>query len=278
MLFAGAALGASPLQVVEAVLPDWPVGEAKTQKGYVTVAFAVYRRGAFGTEVVDSDLPVPFGVEAMAALSEWLMQTNSTGRCAPVYARQTFLFDGYSEENVDLGELMVEPVPAHDPIVAMDRVEIEAGRLRRNREQRDYDAEVAKRRAAESALWQRTQERWERAGAGRYAAYQVPDLTPPKPAIRIEPQYPRGALTHGIAGDVWARIKVDSDGNVADLNIEAVMAHNRRASDTEMRAAFGSATRRALQRWRFQPALDSTGRAVDSEVCQLISYRLQSVD
>jgi len=67
------------------------------------------------------------------------------------------------------------------------------------------------------------------------------------------PVYPRFALRQGIEGVVHLKLLIGTDGHVREAQIERV----------EGPAAFGDAARTAAMRWRFRPARDVDGRAVE---------------
>ena len=69
----------------------------------------------------------------------------------------------------------------------------------------------------------------------------------------LQRYYPRGAQSRGVEGRSVARFRVRADGTVQVVGI---------ASETPAGEGFGRACRSALERARFSPALDTSGRAV----------------
>lgn len=67
------------------------------------------------------------------------------------------------------------------------------------------------------------------------------------------PQYPRFALRQGVEGVAHLKLLIGTDGRVRDAQIERV----------EGPAAFGEAARSAAMNWRFRPARDVEGNAVE---------------
>jgi protein TonB len=85
---------------------------------------------------------------------------------------------------------------------------------------------------------------------------------PARPALPIEPAYPRRLRELGIEGEVEARLLVRADGSVGGATL-AASSHEE----------FTRAAREALREARFLPArLD--GRAVDSRVTLRLRFRL----
>jgi protein TonB len=68
----------------------------------------------------------------------------------------------------------------------------------------------------------------------------IGDLTP---LVRVDPQYPAGALLHGIEGWVLVEFTVSATGSVT----EAVVV------DSEPEAIFDRAALQAVRRWRYSP-------------------------
>ena len=63
------------------------------------------------------------------------------------------------------------------------------------------------------------------------------------PMVRIEPQYPRRALSAGIEGHVELEFTIDRDGSVIDVTVV----------EAEPPGVFDTEAVRALNRWRFRP-------------------------
>jgi protein TonB len=87
-------------------------------------------------------------------------------------------------------------------------------------------------------------------------ATTLPAATKPRlaPTVREEPEFPREALLSRItSGRVVARLTVDKDGHVA--NVEIVSSEPRRV--------FDRAVNRALTRWRFEPSSETRSTEVE---------------
>lgn len=63
-----------------------------------------------------------------------------------------------------------------------------------------------------------------------------------QPLVRIEPQYPMRAAERGVEGECWARFDVTPDGTPTNVHIFQC--------DSSL---FESASRRAVERWRYNP-------------------------
>jgi TonB family protein len=253
---------AAPVQVLEAVIPDWPADEPTSQSGTVTIEFLLASGGEiFVTEVERSGLSTRFEDEARLAMHEWLITDDGGGRCGLIRGRQEFRFDGAATEQVTLGKTEAWISGDATPLISMDRVEITGGRVRRATLK---DQRALKEAAAiEAGYSVRRHARWKAAlGGEARARFSIAGVTPPVPAVRIEPQFPRTALTTGRSGVVVSRITVDARGRAAKVEIV----------DSHPKAMFEQATHRALGRWEFIPAKDSAGREQILEVCQLLSY------
>ena len=67
-----------------------------------------------------------------------------------------------------------------------------------------------------------------------------------QPLVRIEPQYPMRAAERGISGSCWVRFDVTPDGTPTNINIYQC--------DSSL---FESASRRAVERWRYNPKVEN---------------------
>jgi TonB family protein len=72
----------------------------------------------------------------------------------------------------------------------------------------------------------------------------------------------------GRPGAVAALVEVGANGAVYRVEV----------TDQEPYGLFEDQTRRALRRWRFEPARDAGGEAVASVACQVLLYQLTGVD
>ncbi|MHA6289244.1 energy transducer TonB [Maricaulis sp. CAU 1757] len=63
-----------------------------------------------------------------------------------------------------------------------------------------------------------------------------------QPLVRIEPQYPMRAAERGVEGSCWVRFDVTPDGTPTNIDITRC--------DSSL---FESASRRAVERWRYNP-------------------------
>lgn len=81
------------------------------------------------------------------------------------------------------------------------------------------------------------------------------------PLVRVEPNYPAGAATRGIEGQVKVAFTVLPDGSVTDVDV----------LQAEPRGIFERAAARAVARWKFRPrAADAAPR----RVIQTVNFRL----
>lgn len=86
------------------------------------------------------------------------------------------------------------------------------------------------------------------------------------PVSRMNPQYPRRALTRRIEGFVVAEFTVDRAGHVVADSFEIV--------ESSPPGMFDSAVERALLRWRFNP-LTEGGQAVPFRTRQRLEFKLE---
>lgn len=86
------------------------------------------------------------------------------------------------------------------------------------------------------------------------------------PVTRMNPQYPRRALTRRIEGFVVAEFTVDRSGHVVADSFEIV--------ESSPPGMFDSAVERALLRWRFNP-LTEGGQAVPFRTRQRLEFKLE---
>ena len=97
------------------------------------------------------------------------------------------------------------------------------------------------------------------------AAPVAAQTTPNVPYYKIKPKYPRAALAAGIEGWVALKIDVAEDGAV----------ENVRVVGGEQKSMFQDEARRSVEKWKYKPFLDSSGRPVkkaDHEV--RVDFRL----
>ncbi len=86
------------------------------------------------------------------------------------------------------------------------------------------------------------------------------------PVSRMNPQYPRRALTRRIEGHVVAEFTVDPKGRVVPDSFKIIEA--------EPPGMFDRAVERALLRWRFDP-LTENGAAVPFRTRQRLEFKLE---
>jgi protein TonB len=96
-------------------------------------------------------------------------------------------------------------------------------------------------------------------GAGRHAvASRTPDSAPGGPIVRaarpkggyqVRPVYPESARRAGIQGTTLLRIHIEVDGHVSAVSVQRSAGHQ----------SLDEAAADAVRRWRFEPALNSTG-------------------
>ena len=266
LALAGGVAAAPALEIVEAVIPDWPKGQALEQKGTIVLRFAATGMLLSDVRVLESDLPPAFGQESSLALEQWLVGVAAQEQCGPVRGKQTFVFDGRAGDPVAIGATFVEKVDAAPQIARMPRVELSANSVRPDQTERESRISRKESEALATAKWRRAEERWR--ATGRALPPPVDQLggSNPRPVVRIEPKYPREAVILGQDGDVWSRLTVRADGAVTSVEVTDQLPKG----DT----TFIAPTRQALKRWRFEPARDPAGKAIEAQVCQLISYRV----
>jgi protein TonB len=86
-------------------------------------------------------------------------------------------------------------------------------------------------------------------------AEQSAPAAPPAPSApyyKIKPKYPRAALNEGIEGWIDLKIDITETGEV----------ENVRVVGGEQRNLFQDEARRAVAKWKYQPILDGSGKAV----------------
>lgn len=86
------------------------------------------------------------------------------------------------------------------------------------------------------------------------------------PVSRMNPQYPRRALTRRIEGFVVAEFTVDRSGHVVADSFEII--------ESSPPGVFDRAVERALLRWRFNPHTES-GQAVPFRTRQRLEFKLE---
>jgi len=96
-------------------------------------------------------------------------------------------------------------------------------------------------------------------GAGRSAvASRTPDSAPGGPIVRaarpkggyqVRPVYPESARRAGIQGTTLLRIHIEVDGHVSAVSVQRSAGHQ----------SLDEAAAEAVRRWRFEPALNSSG-------------------
>jgi protein TonB len=89
-------------------------------------------------------------------------------------------------------------------------------------------------------------------------ASRTPDAAPGAPIVRaarpkggyqVRPVYPESARRAGIQGTTLLRIHIETDGRVSDISVERSAGHQ----------SLDQAAADAVRRWRFEPALSSSG-------------------
>ena len=261
-LLSGVVEGAAKVEVVEAVLPDWPKNESADQKGTVVVDFVLVPGGqVFVSSATSEELPRAFVEESRLAMREWLIDDDDSSNCGMIHGKQEFRFVGGTADPVLLGETKAWISGDPTPLYSLDRVELSGGRILRSKAN-DPKA-LAEHSDQQGSYRDRRYARWKAARGGKPSVrFTPPGITPPVPEVRIEPQFPRAAIERGQSGDVVARLLIDTRGRVA--RVEVV--------DSYPQGSFDQASRRALSKWEFAPAADARGQAVMVEVCQLLSY------
>lgn len=100
--------------------------------------------------------------------------------------------------------------------------------------------------------------------SNKIAVVRQNNVPPPEPVKRVSPIYPKRALHRKIEGFVKAKMKVDADGNVS--NVEVVKAYPG--------TVFNKAAINALRNWKFEP-LSNPDREPERNVVQLIAFELK---
>ena len=112
--------------------------------------------------------------------------------------------------------------------------------------------------AAPSGTTRGLQERGPEGPARSAVASRTPDAGPSGPIVRaarpkggyqVRPVYPESARRAGIQGTTLLRIHIESDGRVSDVTVERSAGHQ----------SLDQAATDAVRRWRFEPALSSSG-------------------
>lgn len=86
------------------------------------------------------------------------------------------------------------------------------------------------------------------------------------PYYKIKPKYPQAALIAGTEGWVLLAIDITESGEV----------ENVRVIDGEQRNTFGSEARRAVEKWKYKPFVDSNGTPIRKADHQVrVDFRLQ---
>jgi len=102
------------------------------------------------------------------------------------------------------------------------------------------------------------QERGVNGAGGPAVASRPPDASAGGPIVRaarprggyqVRPVYPESARRAGIQGTTLLRIYIERDGRVGDVSVQRSAGHQ----------ALDEAAADAVRRWRFEPALNSTG-------------------
>jgi protein TonB len=86
------------------------------------------------------------------------------------------------------------------------------------------------------------------------------------PYYKIKPKYPRAALVSGVEGYVIMKIDVNEKGEVENI----------RVTGGQEKTMFQEEARRAVEKWKYKPFLDASGKAVkktDHEV--RVDFKLQ---
>lgn len=86
---------------------------------------------------------------------------------------------------------------------------------------------------------------------------------PIRPLSMEPPDYPREALLSGAEGYVVVEFTIDTDGRTKDISVV----------ESEPRDTFDRDARRAVARWRFEPALRD-GRPVEQRIRHTIEFTL----
>lgn len=86
----------------------------------------------------------------------------------------------------------------------------------------------------------------------------------PEVAHKVDPRYPKEALKEGASGDVVLDAVIDSNGVVSDVNVVE-----------SPHASLSAAAEKALRQWRFEPAQDANGAAIDVCFAVTIQFHLK---
>jgi protein TonB len=89
-------------------------------------------------------------------------------------------------------------------------------------------------------------------------------LSEPKVIDKVNPEYPKDAREEGVQGTVVLDVVVASDGSVGDVNV---------VEDPDTRLSHAATA--AVVQWRFEPARDSSGKAVSVRYYLTVKFRLE---
>lgn len=81
----------------------------------------------------------------------------------------------------------------------------------------------------------------------------------------VAPTYPQQALSRGLSGEVRVRLKIDTKGQVADVEVLSASPAG----------VFDQAAVNAVRKWRFEPVVRD-GRAIEASVTTTISFQPDS--
>src|SRR5262245_25242438 len=120
------------------------------------------------------------------------------------------------------------------------------------------DPSAATSGTAPSGATRGPQERGPEGPARSAVASRGPDAAPSGPIVRaarpkggyqVRPVYPESARRAGVQGTTLLRIHIETDGRVSDVTVERSAGHQ----------SLDQAAADAVRRWRFEPALSSSG-------------------
>jgi protein TonB len=86
-----------------------------------------------------------------------------------------------------------------------------------------------------------------------------------EPVSRVQPEWPRRALTQGIEGWVRVQFTIRADGTVS----------NARVVESQPGQLFDRSAVRAIERWRFRPRVVD-GRAVNRQATLVLEFKLDN--
>jgi TonB family protein len=96
------------------------------------------------------------------------------------------------------------------------------------------------------------------------AALKAAGITQPEPIEKVPPAYPVEAKNEKITGLVILKFTVQSDGKV--VGIQAIQDPDSRLTASAIEA---------LRQWRFQPARDKDGKAIDALISVTFNFQLR---